>query len=136
MSASVFKDAYLVLGGNNVSASVISVSLNQGADTPDGTTMGNNTKISMAGGLKTWGMDVTFLQDHAVSALDSILSGLLNTSCAVELRPTSAAVSATNPKWTGNGIINEYNPLGGTVGDRSTCTIKIVPAGDLTRATA
>src|SRR5690349_11686624 len=54
-------------------------------------------------GLKTGTLNVEFSEDFAnsASATDQLLWGLFNTGTAVtfELRPTSAAVGTTNPKY-------------------------------------
>jgi hypothetical protein len=46
----------------------------------------------------------------------------------------STVVGATNPNWTGTGILETYPPLGNSVGDLSTTTATFQSAGTLTRA--
>ena len=51
----------------------------------------------------------------------------------------SDAVSVTNPKFTGTGVLESYKPVGGTVGDMALATATIRPGGatpTLTRATS
>ena len=52
-------------------------------------------------------------------------------------RPTSGAVGASNPKYTGTCILLEYQPLAGDVGDLSETEVTFnVQRGTFTRAEA
>ena len=135
MAQLILEDAFVSVDGNDISSSVKSVTVNISAEMQDDTTMGDDTK-SNKGGLKNWSAEVELLQDFASGQLDSILFPLVGTTVAVIFRPTSAAVSASNPNYTGNGTVESYPPLGGTVGDLASTTISIQPAGTLSRATS
>jgi len=135
MAQLILEDAFVSVDGNDISSSVKSVTVNYSAEMQDDTTMGDDTK-SNKGGLKNWSAEVELLQDFASGQLDSILFPLVGTTVAVIFRPTSAAVSASNPNYTGNGTVESYPPLGGTVGDLASTTISIQPAGTLSRATS
>lgn len=129
-------DAYISIAANVMSSNGNSVNINYSVATHDDTAFGDTTKSNMAG-LKDWSMDVEFHQDYAASAVDSILFPLVGTAVAIEVRPTSSAVGASNPKYTCTGLITSYNPIGGKVGDKAGCKISIVPGGTspaLTRA--
>lgn len=138
MAEQVFKDGTLSIGGTDLSDRTVSATLNLGAETPDNTSMGNNTRTVVAGGLKTVGFSATLLQDFASSQTDATIWTAYNagTATAIVLKPTSGAVSATNPSYSGNFIISEYTPIQGNVGDVSMVNITAVPTGDITRATA
>ncbi len=69
-------------------------------------------------------MNATF-----VSAMFAQTSGYVLT-----LKPTSAAVGATNPRLFGNILIN-YEPFGNAVGDLAMAKVDFVAAGALTYAT-
>lgn len=134
MAQLILEDAFVSIDGNDISASVKSVTVNYSAEMQDDTVMGDDTK-SNKGGLKNWSAEVELLQDFAAGALDSILFPLVGTTVAVIFRPTSDTVGASNPNYTGNGTIESYPPLGGTVGDLAATTISIQAAGTLARAT-
>ena len=135
MAQLILEDAFVSVDGNDISASVKSVTVNYSAEMQDDTTMGDDTK-SNKGGLKNWSAEVELLQDFAAGELDSILFPLVGTTVVVIFRPTSAVVGPSNPNYTGNGTIESYPPLGGTVGDLASTTISIQPAGTLSRATS
>lgn len=135
MAQLILEDAFVSVDGNDISSSVKSVTVNYSAEMQDDTTMGDDTK-SNKGGLKNWSAEVELLQDFAAGELDSILFPLVGTTVVVIFRPTSAAVGASNPNYTGNGTVESYPPLGGTVGDLASTTISIQPAGTLSRATS
>jgi hypothetical protein len=131
----VYYDAYVSLDSNNLSNKVQSLELPMGVETLDDTAMGDTTR-SNAAGLKTWTATINFHQTFVDNDLDEIIYGLYNAGAAFacEFRPTSASVGAGNPKYTGNGIITEYTPLSGSVGDQHVASVTIVAAGTLSRA--
>lgn len=128
-------DAFVSINAIDMSASVRSVSINYAAELLDETTMGDTTRENK-GGLKTWSMDIEFKQDFAASpAPDVLLFPLVGTTFTVIVRPVKATVvGATNPNYTGTGILESYNPLGNSVGDLAVAPITIQSAGPLTRA--
>jgi hypothetical protein len=132
-----YRDAYVSLGGSDVSAYIKSAELPLGVEALDDTAMGDTTK-SNAAGLKTWSLTLNAHQSFTDNELDEILYTLYNAGAAfaVEVRPTTSAVGASNPKWTGQGLLTEYTPLTGSVGDQLTIPVTIVSAGALSRATS
>ncbi len=55
---------------------------------------------------------------------------------ALIIRPDSGAVSATNPQWSGTGVLMDYTPLGAAVGDQLEAPVTFEAGSDLTRATS
>ena len=136
MATFVFTDAYLdVAGGTDLSDHVRSITINYEAEAVEDTNMADTTRSNL-GGLFNWSIDIEFSQDYAAGEVDATLWSLVGTSVALEVRPTSASVSATNPKFTGNGILTSYTGIGNSVGDLATASASFVSAGALTRATA
>lgn len=140
MATDIFDNAYLSIASNNVSTSVQSLELTYEVETQDDTTMGDTTRSSK-GSLKNWSINATLVQDFASSALDSILSPLLGTVVAIEVRPDAGSVSTSNPKWTANALFSSYKIMGGSVGDLITTQITLIPSkgsgtATLTRATS
>ena len=134
MATFTFSDGYLSFAGTVISDHVKSMTLNTGIETGDKTAMGDTTR-AMKMGLLTWGLAVTLHADFAAAELDALVDGLTDNEAALEVRPTSGAVSATNPKWTGTGLVTDYTPFGGSVGDTpAEASITLVPASALTRA--
>lgn len=112
------------------------VSLTYEADEIETTASGDTSKEFIAG-LKSWKIDATLQQDHAAGETDATLFDLVGAAAfAVTLKATSAATSATNPKFSGNCILTSYPPISGAVGDLSTTKITLRGSGALTRATS
>lgn len=135
MSKLVLTDAFVSVGGNDISDHVRTVTLNYAAEEVDDTTMGDDTRTNL-GGLKTWSLDLEVANDFAATEIDSIIFPLVGTAVAVIFRPTSAAKGPNNPEYTGTGMLSSYNPVGQSVGDLATAPITIVSAGTLARAVA
>jgi hypothetical protein len=135
MSVSVLKDAYVVLNSVNLSAMVKSVTIKDDVEAHDVTTMGQTAKIE-APGLYAPGLSITFKQDRAAGALDATLTAIRGTTAAIEIRPSSASVSATNPKWTATVFVKSYNPIGGNIGEYEDAPVEFGMATGWTRATS
>lgn len=135
MAKTVLTDAFVSVGGNDISDHVRTVTLNYSAEELDDTTMGDDTRTNL-GGLKTWSLDLEVANDFAASQIDSLMFPLVGTQVAVVFRPTSAPVGAGNPEYSGTGMLSTYNPVGQSVGDLATAPITIVSAGTLARAVA
>lgn len=135
MASFVFDDAFVSLGGTDLSDHVRSVTLDTSADLVESQAMGDSWKERL-GGLKDWSLSVEFLQDFAAAEVDATLWPLLGTVFTVAIRPTNAAASPTNPEYTGSGALESYTPLGGSVGELAMAPVTVQGAGELTRATA
>lgn len=135
MAEFVYTNAFLSIGGTDLSDHVRQATLEYNAEMQDKTAMGDLTRTRL-GGLKDWTLTVNFNQDFAASNVDATLFPLVGTSVAIILRPDAAAVSATNPNFTGNAILESYAPLGGNVGDMAETPVTLQADGTLTRAVA
>lgn len=124
MATLVLLNPNVLVNAVNLSAFVRSVSINYKAEIQDDTA-GGDTSRSRIGGLKDWDISLELNQDFAASAVDATLFPLVGASFAVDVRPTSAARSATNPSYTGTGILPEYAPLGTGIGELVTTSIAI-----------
>lgn len=135
MPTQILEDAFVEVDSNDISSYVRSVTVNYEAESHDETAMGADTRKNK-GGLKNWSMEFEFNQDFASSALDSILFPLVGTQVTVTVRPDSAAVGASNPQFSGTGLIQGYPIFGNSVGDLATAGVTIEPAGTLARTVA
>ena len=77
MSKLVLTDAFVSVGGNDISDHVRTVTLNYAAEEVDDTTMAQGTRTNL-GGLKTWSLDLEVANDFAATEIDSIIFPLLN----------------------------------------------------------
>ena len=137
MATFVLYDAYLSVAGVDLSDHVRSVTVDAGQNMADDTAMGD-AFVSNSAGLATWSVSAEFLQDYASSKVDATLEPLLGigNTAALVVKPTSGSVSSTNPSYSGTGILESYNPIGGSVGDQAMASVTFQSASALTRATS
>lgn len=136
MATFVYRDARVEINGVVLSDHVRQATVKHGANEVDDTAMGANSQSRLSG-LKDWSIEVEFNQDFAAANVDATLFALVGAApFAIKVRPTTAAISATNPEYQGNCILSDYQPLGGSVGDLATASATFMGDGDLTRATA
>ena len=136
MAKFVYKNAFISINAVDLSNRVESLTLNFGAETPEVTAMGDGTRTRVPSFID-WSIEVQFRQDFAASNVDATLFPLVGAAAfAIEVRPDAGAVSATNPKFTGNTLLTTYNPLTGGVGDVSAAPATLMGDGVLTRATS
>lgn len=136
MAKLVLKDASITVGGTNLSDHISSIAIPVEADAPESTAFGATWRERAAGGLKDFSVDITWQQDYAAANVDATLWPLLATSAAIVVKPTSGAVSATNPSYSGSVIVNQLTPVNGSVGDLAGMTTSWPANGALTRAVA
>lgn len=115
------------------------ITLTMSAEDLDATAMGATSRAH-AVGLRDDRIEVTFLQDYAAAKVDATLSGLVSSSTpfTVVCKPTTAAVSATNPSYTLSALLFDYTPIDATVGEISSPEVTFLPApgAAIVRATA
>ncbi len=137
MAAYCYKNAYLSVGGTDVSAYVMGCTPNMELDKVEFGTMGKDAKSRIAG-IDDWSIEVEFRQDFAAGLLDAILAPWRGVEKAIIFKPNGASTSTSNPKWTGNGIFFGYAPVDGSHGELATTkiTIECSDGVPLARATA
>jgi len=131
----VLTDASVTLNSVDLSDHVASVTLDITADEIVTTAMGD-TFQSRTGGLKDGTLSIEFQQDFAASEVDATLWPLLGTTTAFVVKPTSSAVSATNPSYSGNVLVNQHIPVANAVGELATMSVSFPTSGTITRATS
>ena len=100
------------------------------------TTAMSETNVSRIGGLKDSSGSITFLTDCAASEVYITLAALLGTAVPVTITPTSASVSATNPKKTGTCLVTELPFIDGSVGDLAEVSVTWPVTGAISTATS
>lgn len=138
MGKVVLKDCYIVINGSNFSDHSSQVAVHLKKADIDTTNFSGQGK-EHAQGLRDDMFEVTIQQDYANASTDAVLYPLydLGTEFTVEVRPTSAAVSVNNPKYTATCILLAYDPLEGKVGQLSDTKVKFVTQRTgIVRATA
>lgn len=137
MAEQVFTDASVTINSVDLSDRVKSVTLDYSVETHDNTAMGDTTRSKIAGFLN-WTVTVEFMQDYAAAQVDATLYPLVGAAAfPVALLPVkTGGVSATNPSFTGNAILENYQPITASIGELGTVSVTFSSAGTLTRATS
>ena len=110
----------LKINAVDLSDHVTSVTLNRAADELEVTAMGD-TAHKFVKGLEAGSLTVSFLNDTATSQVLQTLNSTFGTTVAVKmLQEKGTSVSATNPLYTFDVLVNNLTPINGAVGDMST----------------
>lgn len=139
MAKQVLLNATISVNGTDISDHCRSVTLEDKADTVELSAFGDTYK-EYGQGLKDATITAEVFQDFAASSVDSVCQPLYASGGTFDVivKSSSAATSATNPKYTLTSRMFEYTPLNGAVGDANTTSIVFQNAGTagLVRGTA
>jgi hypothetical protein len=131
----VATDYKVTLGTTNVSTYLTQTELGLEADEVETTAFGATFRTRV-GGLKNGSITLQFNQDFGAGGVDALLFPLLGSAVAFVITPSSTAVSATNPSYSGTALVVQYTPIGASVGDLATFSVTWPTTGAVTRATA
>jgi hypothetical protein len=124
MAVFVLKDASLVVNTVDLSAYVSSITLDYAVDAIAADGMAATNGHVFLGGLQNNSLAVTLNQDFAATKVAATLDALVGTSTTVVIKPTSAAVGATNPTYTiSNAFLAATQPVNGAVGDLAQMSV-------------
>jgi len=126
---------YVALNGSAaLNDHVKSATLTVDAAELDASAMGDTWK-EVVGGVKSGVLAIEYHDDVAASSVDATLWPLLGTVVTFELRLSDAAVSTSNPKYTGSVLVKGLN-VGGKHGELPAKTLSLPTSGAVTRATS
>ena len=124
----------LKINAVDLSDHVTSVTLNYAADELEVTAMGD-TAHKFVKGLESGSLTVSFLNDTATSNVLQTLNAAFGTTVAVKMvQQKVPAVSATNPLYTFDILVNNLTPINGAVGDMATQDITFTLNSVVTKA--
>lgn len=136
MAVFALTDMTCSVGGTDLSDHVRSQTLEVNGELLDTSAMGSawRTKIQ---GARDWRVTIEFNDDFAASEVDATMWSAWNGAASVAwvAKPTSSAVSATNPSLSGS-VFPASHPVGGSWGQVATKSITLEGTGALTRATS
>ena len=115
------KDVSVVVNAVDLSDHVRSVTIGRTRNTSDKAAMGDDA-MSETLGLIVESMSISFNQSFAASKVHATLNPLFvnGTSHTVVVRPTSAALGATNPSFTLTGFLTDYPAISASLGETMT----------------
>ncbi|OII61212.1 hypothetical protein BJP40_06710 [Streptomyces sp. CC53] len=134
----ILTNCKIVVDGVDFTNHASSVEITASKDEVDTTSFDGAGRERKAG-LQDNSFTINFQQDFDANEVDATLFPLWNnaTEFTVAVRPVDAAISATNPEYSGTCILLEYTPLAGSVGDLSETEVTFpVQRGTFTRATS
>ena len=139
MAKLILRTATVTVNGVDLSDHASSVEITSEKDLVDVTSFGATSKQNLVG-LGDGTMSIDFFQDFAAASVDATLwpihSG--STEVIITAKATNAAVSTTNPLYSMTGVLPNYTPLSGGVGEASTISVEFSNSGSagITRATS
>jgi hypothetical protein len=134
MAKMVLLASYLSLNAADRSANTNKIELQTEVDEQDMTTFASLGWKEVLGGIKSGSLGAEFKQDTAAAALDAVMWPLFGLVIPFEVRLDNAAVSASNPKYTGSVLVKTWTPISGNVGDGATVSVSWPTSGVVARA--
>ena len=135
MARIVLTNASVTFASTDVSSYVSSVTLSSSLDVVDTTSFGNTARTRVAG-LADNQVTVEFFQDFGSGLLESIVYPTIGTSAAMVIKPVAGSTTATNPSYSFNALVSEWQPLSGAVGELATASVTWPISGAITKATS
>jgi hypothetical protein len=136
MAKLVLTNAVVKINSVDYSANVNQIELSLTADEVDTTSFSASGWRTVTGGLKSGSVTVSFHNDYAAAGLDSVLYGLFNTAATFVVLPNGTAAAAGNPGYQFLALVNNIQPVSGSVGDLAVQNLTLPISGEVTRATA
>ena len=132
----VLTNAFISVGGVDLSDLVASVTLNETFDVVETTAFSSTAAKTRVAGLEDNSITLEFHQDYATSEVEQTIYPLLGTPAAVIVKPNGSATGAFNPSYTCSAIISEWTPINGSVGELATASVTWPVTGAITKAVA
>jgi hypothetical protein len=135
MARIVLTNASVTFASTDVSSYVSSITLSTSLDVVDTTSFGNTSRTRVAG-LADNQVTIEFFQDFGSGLLESIVYPTIGTSAAMVIKPVAGTTTTTNPQYSFNALVSEWQPLSGAVGELSTASVTWPISGTITKATS
>lgn len=136
MAKVVLTAEIVLINATDISTYIKKGELSLESEAQDATTYSSAGWKEFLGGLKSGELGLSYLNDVAAAALDSIIFPLLGTVVTFEVRVSNTARSTSNPGYTGSILIKEWKPIGGSVGDINAADVSYMTSGAVSRQTA
>jgi hypothetical protein len=134
MAVIVLTNASVTINSVALSDHANNVQLTYELDSVEITAFGSNHNFT--GGLQNNQLQIDLFQDFAASNVEATIYPLVGTTTTVVIKPTSAAVGATNPSYTLAGAyLASHTPVMGAVGEVAKTSLTFT-GGTLTKAVA
>ena len=130
MAKFLLKDVKVMVGTTDLSNHAFNVDTPMTKEQVDVSGFSATGTLEYLSGAADQSIVIQFENDFAASSVHATLEPIFRTGTPtlVWVSPTSAAISATNPAFGGQGILFEYNGLSGALNARSETTATFKPA--------
>ena len=128
-------DFDITIGGTDFSDSLAAVTLDISREQLEITAFGDSARRYI-GGLQDSSVTLSFHQDFASGSVDETVFSNLGGTVAIVIKPTSGAVSSSNPSFSFNALVVQSTPFSSNVGDLATQDVTWPVDGAITRGTA
>ena len=137
MARIVLTDVSVTVNAVDLSQFITSVTLSTSVDVVETTGMSSAAAKTRLPGLKDNSVTLEFNQDFAAAGpeitINAIGSSLVGTVVPVVIKPTSGAVSSTNPSYAFSAVCSEWQNVQGGVGELSTISATWPITGAITK---
>ena len=125
-------DVYVLMNSQNISDWVFDVDTPDVKNQIDVSGFNPNGTMEFVTGTRDQTVTLKVLQDFGNTQIHQLLNPLYvnNTVFAFEVRPTSAARSATNPWFGGSAQMYEYDGLNAQLNNRAEINVTLRPASN------
>ena len=135
MAQIVLTDASITINSVDLSSRTNQVTINYEKEAVESTAFGDSGRKYVAG-LQNVTVDVELQQDFAASNVEATVFPLVGTSTTIVVKPTSSAVSSTNPSYTiASTYLAAHTPVNGAVGELATTSLSF-QGGTVVKATS
>jgi len=135
MAQIVLKDVTVSINSVDLASRATNVTINYEKEAVEVTAFGDNNR-KFTDGLGNISATVTLNQDFAAANVEATIFPLVGTTTTVIFKPTSGAVSSTNPSYTITGAyLASHTPINGGVGELATTELTF-QGGSLAKATS
>lgn len=134
MAKIVLTNAYVSVGGVDLSDSISSVSLSTTRDAVETTAFGSTAARTRVAGLADNSVTLEFHQDFATSEVEQTIYPLIGTTTTVIINANGSSTTTTNPSYTFTALVTEWTPVNGAVGELATASVTWPISGAITKA--
>lgn len=135
MAVLALTNASITINSVDLSSRSNSVTVNYEIDSVEVTAFGDSGH-KFTGGLQNNSVEIALMQDFASSNVEATIYPLVGTTTTLVIKPTTSAVSATNPSYTiSNAFLAAHTPVAGAVGELAMTTLTF-QGGTIVKAVA
>lgn len=133
MAVLVLTNASITVNAVDLSAKANSVTVNYEIDSVESTAFGSSGH-TFVGGLQNVSCEIEFMQDFASAQTEATIFPLVGTQTTIIIKPTTSAVSATNPSYTlSSTYLASHTPVAASVGEMAMTSLSFT-GGTLAKA--